>query len=46
MRCILCAQGQRSSSQPMILAQDCKGLHVFAGTWQSPANLYVVVGLG
>jgi len=33
-------------TQPMIPAHDCTGLHVFAGTWQSPANLYVVVGSG
>jgi hypothetical protein len=26
-------------SQPMIPAHDCHGLHVFAGTWQSPADL-------
>jgi hypothetical protein len=26
-------------TQPMIPAHDCSALHVFAGTWQSPANL-------
>ena len=25
--------------QPMILAHDRSGFHVFAGTWQSPTNL-------
>ena len=29
----------KSKTQPMIPAHDCSGLHVFAGTWQSPANL-------
>jgi len=27
------------SIQPMIPAHDCSGLHVSAGTWQSPADL-------
>ncbi len=26
-------------TQPMIPAHDRSGLHVFAGTWQSPTNL-------
>ncbi len=33
------AQETLALTQPMIPAHDCSGLYVFAGTWQSPANL-------
>jgi hypothetical protein len=30
---------KRRLIQPTIRAHDCSGFHVFAGIWQSPANL-------
>jgi hypothetical protein len=36
---IFSLQSGRRQIQPMISAQDCSALYVFAGVWQSPANL-------
>jgi len=36
---VLSANAATIKAQPMIPAHDFAALHVFAGTWQSPADL-------